>query len=550
MLLDHHDAQPVGELELVGHRRARGNGGAGGRRRDPLRLARRGDDLDRARRDEVPGDDGPGHFDPVVLGCRNRLVLGQILDRRRTLIAQISGGDALHIGRRHAPDRGKLPVGGARIAVNDDRGRDCPALALGRLAAAQHRCQDFVLRLGQFGGGDGRVANPRDFAAQRRLALGGGLAARQDRDHRKIARALLRIEIGLGTLRKLVAIDERLVQPRALALRQDRVQHRQGRAIGMAVRRDRIADQHRGQRRVRLLHDIMRRLGPLGFGDRNTRDRRGRAFDLREILVNPAVQLIGREIARHHQHGIVGPVIGRVERADIVDLRALQIVEAADRPARIRVFGVRDRREIEREELAVRPRIGVLAQLLLHHIAFGREALRLDHEARHAVGLGEQQALEVVGRNRLVIFGVIVIGRGVVVAADVLGQPVELFGNEVARRLEHEMFEHVREARFPGGIVLRSDIVPHLHRYVGRRCVADRIDAETICQRAFGKGDRLDRGRGGAGWGLRRWLCGGGEREQGGAQQEGGTGKTHGGLRTGEIGCAQCVAVSCAVSIA
>ena len=51
-----------------------------------------------------------------------------------------------------------------------------------------------------------------------------------------------------------------------------------------------------------------------------------------------------------------------------------------------------------------------------------------------------------VGGDDLVVIGEIVVGGGVVEAADILGQPVELLGHHVPRRLEHQMLEEMREA--------------------------------------------------------------------------------------------------------
>ena len=83
-------------------------------------------------------------------------------------------------------------------------------------------------------------------------------------------------------------------------------------------------------------------------------------------------------------------------------------------------------------------------------------------------------------------------GRRVVVAADVFGQPVERLRLKVARRLEHEMLEQMREARAAGGIVLAADVIPHLDRHVGRVGVANRVDAQAVGQRALGERDGFD----------------------------------------------------------
>ena len=294
------------------------------------------------------------------------------------------------------------------------------------------------------------------------------------------------------------------------------------------------AHHHRGQRRIGFVDGVADRLGARRFLYGDARDRRRRPGDLAEILVDPGVELRRVEIARDDEDRIVGAVIRGVEGADVVDRCGFQILDAADRRARIGMRGIGGGRQIGGEQLAIGPRERRLAQFLLHHVALGGEALRLDDEARHAIGLGEQQALQVVGGDHLIVIGEIVVGRGVVIAADILGQPIHLFGDEVARRLEHEVFEHVREARPAARIVLRADIVPDLYRDVGRAGVTQRIDAQPVGQRPLGKGDRLDRRGVGAGGGGLGGLGSRGEGQERGPEQQGGTNEAHGsGLRLG-----------------
>ena len=283
------------------------------------------------------------------------------------------------------------------------------------------------------------------------------------------------------------------MQARAFAAREDRLHHHQCGHVRGAIGRQRIAQRDRRQRGVGLVYRQRYRFGAHRLGRGDARDRLGGALDRREILLDPAIERGRIEIARDDEDRIVGPVISGVEGAHIVDRRGIEVGDAADHPAGIRVMLIGERRQIERIELAIGPGEHRLAEFLLHHVAFGGEAGRIDDQRGHAVGLGEQQPLQVVGGDDLEIIGVIVAGRGVVIAADILGQPVELLGVEVARRLEHQMLEQMRKARTPARIVAPADIVPHLHRDIGGRGVADRIDAQAIGERAFGEGDRLDR---------------------------------------------------------
>ncbi len=215
-------------------------------------------------------------------------------------------------------------------------------------------------------------------------------------------------------------------------------------------------------------------------------------------MVDPAVQLRGIEIAGDDQHRIVRPVIGGVEGAHVLDRRRVEILDAANPGPRIGMHIVGDHRQIEVEEPAVGLGEHPAPELLLHHVALGVEEALLDDQRAHPLRLRPEQALQMVGRDDLVIIGVVVVGRGVVEAADILGQPVELLGHHVPRRLEHHMFEQMREAGASARIVLGADIVPDLHRDVGGVGVADRIDAQSVGQRSRLIGDRDDLGsRGG-----------------------------------------------------
>ena len=185
-----------------------------------------------------------------------------------------------------------------------------------------------------------------------------------------------------------------------------------------------------------------------------------------------------------------------MEGAHVLDRGGVQILYAADARPRIGMHVVGDHRQIEVEKPAIRLGEDAAPELLLHHIALGGESGRVDDQAVHPLGLREEHPLQMVGGDHLVIIGVIVIGGGVVEAADILGQPVEALRRQVTRRLEHDVLEQMGEARAAARIVLRADIVPDLHRDVGGVGVADRIDAQAVGQGPRRIVDRRDRGRG------------------------------------------------------
>jgi hypothetical protein len=107
-----------------------------------------------------------------------------------------------------------------------------------------------------------------------------------------------------------------------------------------------------------------------------------------------------------------------------------------------------------------------LAVFLFHHRALGLEVLLVHVEVGQPFGLGPQQGLQMVARHDLEIVGDVITGGGIVGAAHVLGQPVELLGVHVLGALEHQVFKQMRETRAPLRVVLGADVVPHLHGHI------------------------------------------------------------------------------------
>jgi hypothetical protein len=113
----------------------------------------------------------------------------------------------------------------------------------------------------------------------------------------------------------------------------------------------------------------------------------------------------------------------------------------------------------------------------------------------HALRLGPEDALQVVGRH-LVLVGRHVLGsEGVVLAAHVFGQAVEHLVGHVLRALEHQVLEEMREARAAGRIVLAADPVPDLHRHRAQARHRQADHAQAVGQAAVGQGQRRQRHR-------------------------------------------------------
>ena len=159
-------------------------------------------------------------------------------------------------------------------------------------------------------------------------------------------------------------------------------------------------------------------------------------------------------------------------------------------PAQIRMLGERAVRELVQHP--VRARKNRLIVLPDDDLAFGDEVRLVDGEVRHAIRLGPQQPLEVVRRHDLIVVGDVLGGVRVVIAADVLGEPVHRLGLHVRGPLEHEMLEEVREPRPPRGIALRPNVISNVDGHGRRPMILGNDDPQPIGQRPLRKSNGRD----------------------------------------------------------
>ena len=128
------------------------------------------------------------------------------------------------------------------------------------------------------------------------------------------------------------------------------------------------------------------------------------------MLVDPAVELLLIEIARHDQRGIVGPVEILVEGAGVRQAGGIEVADRADAGT---LIGMVDEDVLE-QMVALQPAIGfgehALAHLFLDDVALGIEHRLIEHRAAHPLGMRPQHRLELVGGDDLVIAGRV--GRG------------------------------------------------------------------------------------------------------------------------------------------
>ena len=103
--------------------------------------------------------------------------------------------------------------------------------------------------------------------------------------------------------------------------------------------------------------------------------------------------------------------------------------------------------------------------------------------ARHPVGLEEQGPLQRLGRQRLEVVRVVLVGRAVERAAGGLHEPGVLHLRHVRRALEHQVLEEVGEAGAALGLVAHADVVEDAHRHDGHAAVGGQDDPQAVVQR-------------------------------------------------------------------
>ena len=234
------------------------------------------------------------------------------------------------------------------------------------------------------------------------------------------------------------------------------------------------------------------RLLDLVVGDRHqaARDRRrlrrAHALEVRPARLDPPVRLfgerqglVGLDVARHHQNGVLGRIEALVIGERVLAFEALDLMPPADDRDPIRMMG--EERRLDRfAELRAGVGVAMHASLLEHDVALGRDDVVGQGQARHAVGLELHAGFEVLLGDLLEIGGEIVAGEGVLLAADFGDEFRELAVRMALGALEHQVFEEVGDARLAQGIVGGAVAVPD---HVGddrRAAVGNDDDLEAV----------------------------------------------------------------------
>ena len=153
---------------------------------------------------------------------------------------------------------------------------------------------------------------------------------------------------------------------------------------------------------------------------------------------------------------------------------------------RVRIERVHDRHAGE----AVRTVLVVLAPLVQHDLALVGE-LRVGQRGQqiaHAIRFHPQRTIERVGRHHLPVVGAVGVRGSVQRRAGFL-QRMKVAAVVMLRSLEHEVLEQVREPRPAGHFVLRSDVVPDVHRDDRQRVILVDQHVESVGKRVLGERD-------------------------------------------------------------
>ena len=110
-------------------------------------------------------------------------------------------------------------------------------------------------------------------------------------------------------------------------------------------------------------------------------------------------------------------------------------------------------------------------------------------QRRHPIGLEPERQFELVARDGLEVVGAIQEGGPIHRAAGPLDKRHVLGLGHVARTLEHDVLEEVREAGLAGDLVLGADVVPDVDRGDGRQVILRDDQAEAVGQALIGELD-------------------------------------------------------------
>ncbi len=147
-------------------------------------------------------------------------------------------------------------------------------------------------------------------------------------------------------------------------------------------------------------------------------------------------------------------------------------------------------------ERAVRTVVVRPALLVLDDLTLVVEVLLAERieQGRHPVRLEPQRELELVGGQRLEVVRPIEPGRAVHRPAGGLHERDVLGLGDMARALEHDVLEQVREAGLARDLVLRADVVPQVDGDDRSEVILGHDDPQAVGQSVVAERDLGDGG--------------------------------------------------------
>src|SRR6185295_1438041 len=251
--------------------------------------------------------------------------------------------------------------------------------------------------------------------------------------------------------------------------------------LGLWQARRQVEAAHRGVSGTRILQLY----APGGAARRllraHTRVRFRVGLDLPIRRLGQFFDLLDGDVARHHHDRIVGGVEAFVERKRIGPRQLGHLVHPTNDGDAIGVVAIERRRHLFRQDVGWVV-LGARAALLEDHLAFRDHVLLGKLQVRHAIGFHLHDGAQAFLGYALEITRVVVGREGIVLATEAGDDLGEVTGGNLVRRLEHQMFKKVGNARRPRRIVGRACEIPHIVRDDRGAVVRDDNDAQPVCQ--------------------------------------------------------------------
>ena len=144
-----------------------------------------------------------------------------------------------------------------------------------------------------------------------------------------------------------------------------------------------------------------------------------------KIFFHFGEDFVGLNVANHGEDGVVGSVILLVKRLDVGNFGCVKIFELAVKIVRVGIGVESLARKIDGEKESVGTVENVDPDFLFHDIALVFEILGGEIEGLHAIGLDPENGIERGDGGGLNVFGEVVAGVAVIVAAAAFDDAIE-----------------------------------------------------------------------------------------------------------------------------